>query len=390
MRLRTVVVGAGAIGSCVAFRLSRTGVDVTVVDAALPGAGSPGGFAWIGASSPALRGYFDLNASGLAAHRRLGLELGGLPWLIGTGCLSWSSEPSRQAQIEGGIQALQASGYSALAFDPRRALELEPDIEFHPNVQTVAFFPDEGYVHVGPMIGQLHRAAQAMGATIRQLAKVVEIEIVGERARAVRLASGERLQADLVVLCCGYWTGEMVKLAGGELPMIPAGANRSAATGLIALTRPQARRVNRVLLADEIMIRPDGAGRLLLRSDAHDQVITANTPMPPFPAAASDLVDAASARLRNGDLQLESAHVALRALTADKLPAVGWLPKTEGVYVAVTHSGITLAPLLGELISREITAGGPDKRLDAFRPSRFETLQPAGSTPEPQLQKGGK
>ena len=46
------------------------------------------------------------------------------------------------------------------------------------------------------------------------------------------------------------------------------------------------------------------------------------------------------------------AVVGLRALTADLLPAVGRL--SDRTYVAVTHSGITLAPALGELVAAEV------------------------------------
>ena len=41
-----------------------------------------------------------------------------------------------------------------------------------------------------------------------------------------------------------------------------------------------------------------------------------------------------------------------RPISADGLPVVGYVE--QGLYVAVTHSGITLAPLIGELASYEI------------------------------------
>ena len=134
----------------------------------------------------------------------------------------------------------------------------------------------------------------------------------------------------------------------------------------------------------------DGAGRLLLRSDVHDQRVNVRSRMPPFPAAALDLVKQARARLASPTLQLESAHVALRALTADGLPAVGWLPRSEGVYVAVTHSGVTLAPLLGELVSGEVNSGEDDEQLRTFRPDRFQTLELAAAPHHAQPQEGGQ
>jgi glycine/D-amino acid oxidase-like deaminating enzyme len=49
----------------------------------------------------------------------------------------------------------------------------------------------------------------------------------------------------------------------------------------------------------------------------------------------------------------------------------GPLPGVPDCYVIATHSGITLAPLLGELIADEIVAGEVSTMLEPFRPDRF-------------------
>ena len=53
------------------------------------------------------------------------------------------------------------------------------------------------------------------------------------------------------------------------------------------------------------------------------------------------------------------------ASVAGPLPSVPWL------YVVATHSGITLAPLLGNLVAEEIIATSPQALLTAFRPDRL-------------------
>jgi glycine/D-amino acid oxidase-like deaminating enzyme len=72
---------------------------------------------------------------------------------------------------------------------------------------------------------------------------------------------------------------------------------------------------------------------------------------------------------------VESAAVGVRPLPADGLPAVGWVRAPGGLYVVVTHSGVTLAPLLAELVTREVH-GSTEPLLAPFRPDRF--LAPAG------------
>jgi glycine/D-amino acid oxidase-like deaminating enzyme len=63
--------------------------------------------------------------------------------------------------------------------------------------------------------------------------------------------------------------------------------------------------------------------------------------------------------------------LAWRAMPADRLPIVGPVPWLDALYVAVTHSGVTVAPALGRLVAREIADGEPDGMLAPFRPGRF-------------------
>ena len=63
--------------------------------------------------------------------------------------------------------------------------------------------------------------------------------------------------------------------------------------------------------------------------------------------------------------------LAYRAMPADRLPIVGPLPWLEGLYLAVSHSGVTLAPALGRLVAKEVADQTPDGLLAPFRPGRF-------------------
>ena len=47
----------------------------------------------------------------------------------------------------------------------------------------------------------------------------------------------------------------------------------------------------------------------------------------------------------------------------------GWLPGAGPLYVVVTHSGLTLAPVLAEIAAQEVT-GTPHPLAAAFRPDR--------------------
>jgi glycine/D-amino acid oxidase-like deaminating enzyme len=60
-------------------------------------------------------------------------------------------------------------------------------------------------------------------------------------------------------------------------------------------------------------------------------------------------------------------------MPADGQSIVGWLPGTAGLYLAVTHSGVTLGAHLARLITEELCTGTPPAELAPYRPGRFRT-----------------
>lgn len=372
-----VVVGAGAIGASVAFRLARAGSAVTVVDRAMPGSGtSSTSYAWVGASARALLHYYDLNVAGVQGYRRLQLELGGARWFRHTGCLTWYSDPGRGAEVTERVRELRQDGYPALALSPAAVRrDLEPEVRIAAGVEHIAFYPDEGYVAVVPMIRQLLDEARRHGARLMTGHAVVGMSVVGDRVTGVRMDDGTSMVADQVVLCCGRHTGAVAALAGAHVPMIDPAMPGSPAIGLLASTRPLFARLSTMVYADELMLRPDGGGRLLLHSDALDAVVAAGGA--DHRVVAEQLVGEVPAYLAGAqDAELEAYRVGLRSLPRDLLPAVGWVPEVEGLYVAASHSGITLSPVLGELVAAEVAGAVDQPLLAGFRPARFAPVAP--------------
>ena len=70
-------------------------------------------------------------------------------------------------------------------------------------------------------------------------------------------------------------------------------------------------------------------------------------------------------------VRVESAIVGKRALPADGHTIAGFLDERQAVYAVVTHSGITLGPLLGRLVAEELLEGHSSGLLADFRPDRF-------------------
>ena len=55
----------------------------------------------------------------------------------------------------------------------------------------------------------------------------------------------------------------------------------------------------------------------------------------------------------------------------DGMPILGPLDSAPDVYVATMHSGMTLAPIVGQYVTRELLTNRPVQMLDPYRPGRF-------------------
>lgn len=71
-----------------------------------------------------------------------------------------------------------------------------------------------------------------------------------------------------------------------------------------------------------------------------------------------------------GEARLETARIGLRSVAVDGLPVAGVAPAVENLYLLVSHSGATLAPILGELAAAELL-GERSEALEPYRPARF-------------------
>jgi glycine/D-amino acid oxidase-like deaminating enzyme len=72
-----------------------------------------------------------------------------------------------------------------------------------------------------------------------------------------------------------------------------------------------------------------------------------------------------------GNSRLAETRIVDRPIPADGWPSVGAVPSVPGYYEAVSHSGITLGPVIGRLLASEILSGRRDELLADFRPERF-------------------
>jgi glycine/D-amino acid oxidase-like deaminating enzyme len=368
--MKAIVIGAGVVGTSVAYHLAKKGVDVTVLERDYVGAGTSGTtFAWTNANRKPPRPYYELNRAGMAGHIALRDQLKG-DWFRVTGNVEWYHDESDRRVHQERVERLLSWGYDARWISIRELGELEADIDLSVvRDAPIAFYPDEGLVDPVRFAAYLMReAAQRHKARIVLGVRIARLERSGGRIVRALSDSGDVYEGDIFVNCTGRWINDIT--AQNPDLFIPT----APTAGMLIFTPPAPTTLSRPVHAPDVNIRPDGAGRLMLRSNEGDENVTFESPRDPMTPAVIKIMNAARKLLPClGNMKAEAVRIALRSIPADDLTVIGTLPGIDGYYVCMTHSGVTLAPVLGQITANEITNSNlaTTLNLEPFRPHRF-------------------
>lgn len=364
---KVAVIGAGIVGASVAYRLVRGGADVTLIDRATPGEGTTSrSFAWLNANRKTPRAYFDLNVAGMAEHRGLAEELSPGDWLHPSGNLIWA-EGNAFADLQQRVNRLKAWGYQAELIDGATVqAELEPNLAVPSNSNPIAFFPGESWVLAPLLTTCVLDAAVQRGLSVRPRTTVTAIDHASGAVKSVTFDSGEQIAVDAVVNAAGVGAARISQLVGAPLPMAPT-------PGLLVRLQVAGDPMRRLIHTPSVNLRPDGPGRVLIHHDSFDAQLEERREIAIDDPLVRSLISAAVKVVPVlEDAAIHDARIGVRPITADEYPSVGALPAIAGYYEAVTHSGVTLGPLLGRLVADEVLNGRIDPMLKTFRPERFE------------------
>ncbi len=372
------VIGTGIMGAAIAWRLARRGAQVVLLDKDQPGHGaSSHSFAWINAGAKEPVGYHNLNRRSLDMWTRFAQAIGdhGDPQTVGLrwgGKVSWEADPAHVERLAARVRQLQAWGYPTRLVDAGELKRLEPALEPGP-VAVAEYSPNEGQVEPQMVVDACLRRLREMGCELLTGTEVLGFERDGEgRVRSLETNGGSR-PVDAAVMATGTDTTRLAALAGINVP-------QAESPGVVIRTTPLPPLLEKVpvvyapALEDgrrEIHIRQCPDGRLMIGEGDQESLAEDDSQ-----AHADDLLARACRYLPGiGDAQAAPVPVGWRPMPLDGYPVMGFATEAPNLYIALTHSGVTLAPALSQLAAQEICGGAPaDAALRPYRPQRFAGL----------------
>lgn len=362
MSKSVLVVGAGIIGASTAWHLAEAGCAVTIIEAGSGGGlATPASFAWINASWGNPEWYFHFRRRSMAGWRRLEAALPGVrvDWCGG---LLWDLPP---AALRAYADEHRRWGYGIREVDRAGARALEPNLVDPP--ELAVHVAEEGMLEPEETARALLAAAVSRSVRLLPNVRVAALRESGGRVSGIVTASGETILADETVVAAGIDSARLLETVG-------FGMRLDAPPGLIAHSTPMAQRLlGGLVMTPRFHVRQTREGRLVAGAD-----FAGSDPAGRVQEVAEELVAAIRQAVRGADgLALDFATVGLRPTPHDGFPAIGRPAGITGAYVAVLHSGVTLAPIVGELAAREIASGDRDADLAPCDPNRNALAAPA-------------
>jgi glycine/D-amino acid oxidase-like deaminating enzyme len=373
------VIGGGIIGTSIAYHLAIGGADVTLLERGkLAERASRGTFAWINATwAKQPKHYHALNQSGLAGWKRLQSDLG-IPVRWG-GSLEWFGSAERQARLEEQIAEQVEWGEPAEMIGPDALTELEPNVHFG-GAESAAYSPNDGAIDPVLAARMLADGAKQTGAIIREDCQVEAVQALNDGMVELATSCGPVTVTDFV-LATGADPDATEKLAGMNIP-------QRSTPGVIVVTRPLPPIINRIIVAPGVHIHQRDDGRIVLGeqdgapdTDAHAERLRHRPNRFPEPILAEQhaiRILGVAEQFVPGILsaEIEDVFIGWRPLPVDGHPVLGRSSAEPSAYLAIMHSGVSLAPIVGELVAMEILSGQQAAGIEEYRPDRdFQSIR---------------
>jgi glycine oxidase len=259
--MRVAIIGAGIMGCATARALARRGVDVVLLERAIPGAEASSAAAGILGAQLEMHEKGVLLESFVRARREYATFAAELKEETGidvgyrvSGALCTARTDEEHAALVHAVTWQRAASLRAELLNGDAARALEPSLA--KEIVSAAHYPDESQVDPPSLLRAL--VASLRGVEVRSGATVQRILVEGDRCVGVALDDGE-VRADATVLAAGSWASLVPGLPASVPTVRPA-------RGQIVQLDERPPRLRAIVLAGHTYAVPRGDGRVLCGS----------------------------------------------------------------------------------------------------------------------------
>ena len=373
-KIHVIIVGAGIVGASIAYCLSRReNVNVTVLEKSELGLGASGhSFAWLNSFGKNPVGYHNLNCRSMDIWHRFAHALDRDIGFHCRGQLRWENTDDGAGALRQRVKRLQERGYACRIITAEEMRELEPGL-LPGTVKSASLSQADGCVEPLKVIEACLEKARESGAAVHMRTPVTGMSF-GDGANSSRQVKAlstpyDEVGCNIVVLAGGIHTTQLAAMAGVPVP-------QQESPGVVVRTTPCQPVLSSVSVIhapridvdrQDVHLRQTSDGTLLIGQGSQESLNRDDS---------QQHADELLARSKHYFPSIDGASaipvpVGYRPMPIDGFPVLGFVPSVPNLYIALMHSGVTLAPLIGELATLEIVDGARVEMLDPYRPERF-------------------
>jgi fructosyl amine oxidase (glucosone-forming) len=368
-QLRVAVIGGGVVGVSSAYYLARRGAKVCLItERALASGASGRSLSWINAAGIRSDHYHQFRMIGIDRYRTLFARQPEVGWLRFDGGLRWL--PPDELHLRNEIHAHEvAHGYDSQLLTPEEVGNRIPGVNAAAVPASGAIWnPGEGWVDLPSLINYLAQELIRLGGELITNAGAASVVTRAGQVTEISTERGGTIAVDAALLAIGSNAPDMAAEFGITIP-------DATTTALLVKTHPVESRLRVVLNTPRVSLRPAQANTFAVDASWTEAFIDVRDDGTyRVPAETINELLAEASQVLSGAPQLSAAtyDIGPKPVPGDGEPVLGQLGDIGGLYIAFTHSGATLALIVGELLAYEIMTGQAHPLLAAFSARRFQ------------------
>jgi sarcosine oxidase, subunit beta len=362
-----VIIGAGAVGSSIAYHLARRGArDVVVLEREMVGSGSTSKAAGGIRVQFGTRVEVEFSLRSIEFFKRFEAEMGGSCDYRQEGYLILLSDEADLARFRRNVALQTSLGADVRIVTPAEARAIVPEMRVD-DILAAAWGPMDGYASPHEVVQAYAARARERGVRIFEGVACDGIELDGDRVTAVRTPEG-RIETPLVVNAAGPQASLVGRMVGLDLPVDPRRRHIFVTEEFAGVRHPMPLVIDR---GSGFYCRSEQRQVLMSAGDVGDTT--------EFSAAVDwgmldQTVDKAVRRIPALEgASIRHAWAGLRPLTPDEHAILDWAPGVRGLYLAIGFCGhgFQHSPATGQVAAEVLTGAAPSIDVTDLSIRRF-------------------